>query len=361
MASNLIIQKWFADELSAPTGGGSAYSLSGAAGSYVLAGRAAALSVSRLLSGSSGAYAITGRSATLVLGHVLSGSAGSYSVTGRAASFAVARNLAGAAGAYSLSGQVATLTYTPGAGSVAYTLSGAAGTYALSGGAAVIGINRLLSGSAGSYAIAGHAASFSVARQLAGSAGAYALAGQPATLTYAPGSGSVAYTLGGATGSYILTGADATLQVVQPITQAATPGRRLNLRSHHVRRGETDAEKYARRLAQGTIREAKTSAADSAGLFAAQRYVDSLKASVEAAQADVQAWKAKAHAFSRAREAQDRADALGDELIAAVERAQIEQNHISSMLAIAQEQASIAEQEIEALDVAFVMATLAEA
>ena len=116
-----------------PQGGGVAYSLSGAAGSYLITGKTATFNVVRGLSGAVGSYAISGQTATFKVARVLSGSAGSYAITGQTATFNTTKALSGSAGSYGISGQSATLTYTPGSGTVNYTLDGSAGSYSISG------------------------------------------------------------------------------------------------------------------------------------------------------------------------------------------------------------------------------------
>jgi hypothetical protein len=98
------------------------------------------------LTGDKGTYTLTGQAATFSVARTLTGAAGTYALTGQAAGFKVGHVLSGAVGVYALSGQAATLTYTPGAGSVAYNLSGATGVYALTGQAATFGY---VSGSVG--------------------------------------------------------------------------------------------------------------------------------------------------------------------------------------------------------------------
>lgn len=92
-------------------GAGPTYSLSGAAGTYVLAGQAAAFKVS----------------------HTLSGAAGTYALSGNAGSFKVGHTQTGTGGVYSLSGGAGTFAYTPGTNAQHYALVGAPGAYVLAG------------------------------------------------------------------------------------------------------------------------------------------------------------------------------------------------------------------------------------
>jgi hypothetical protein len=231
-------------------GGGNAYALSGASGSYAVTGNAGALNVGRLLSGAAAAYSLTGNAATLLLGRKLSGAAGSYSITGQAGTLALARKLSGSAGTYTLTGNAGTLIYTPGAGSVAYSLSGAAGSYLLTGNAAGMAVSRALSGSAGAYSLTGNAGTLLVGRRLAGAAGAYALTGNAGTFTYVS-VGPVAYALSGDAGAYVLTGFDGTFAWSGQADFVVTPGAQWV----QPAKGETAEQKRKRRIRQGIIRE----------------------------------------------------------------------------------------------------------
>jgi hypothetical protein len=74
--------------------GGIGYSLSGAAGSYVLTGQDGAFNVTRALAGSAGTYSLSGQDGTFsyVAGthhdYTLAGDAGAYVITGQPATFA---------------------------------------------------------------------------------------------------------------------------------------------------------------------------------------------------------------------------------------------------------------------------------
>lgn len=65
------------------------------------------------------------------IAYTLTGDAGSYTIAGQDATFTVAYALAGDAGAYTLAGQDATFTVTT--ASTAYTLDGEAGAYVIAG------------------------------------------------------------------------------------------------------------------------------------------------------------------------------------------------------------------------------------
>ena len=65
-------------------------------------------------------------------GHALSGAHGTYVIAGKDGSLHVTRALSGSAGAYVINGQDATLTYAPGT-AVNYALAGACGAYVIGG------------------------------------------------------------------------------------------------------------------------------------------------------------------------------------------------------------------------------------
>jgi hypothetical protein len=136
--------------------GGGAYTITAAAGSYALAGKAAAVLKTRILSAAAGSYSLTGNAASVIKGRVLSASAGSYAVTGKAASIARRRVLSASAGSYAYTGKSATIAYAPATG--AYTLTAAAGSYAVTGASAAIRRTRVLSAAAGAYTFAGKSA-----------------------------------------------------------------------------------------------------------------------------------------------------------------------------------------------------------
>jgi hypothetical protein len=136
--------------------GGGTYTLTAAAGSYALAGKAAAVLKTRILSAAAGSYSLTGNAASVIKGRVLLASAGSYVVTGKAALIARSRVLSASAGSYAYTGKSATITYVPAAG--AYTLTATAGSYAVTGVSAAIRRTRVLSAAAGAYTFAGKSA-----------------------------------------------------------------------------------------------------------------------------------------------------------------------------------------------------------
>lgn len=111
------------------SGGGVAYSLSAATGTYSLTGTASTLTTGRVLPLDTGSYTLTGEAATLTTGRNLTLAAGSYTLTGTAAVLAKGYVLSAAAGTYSVTGQ----TLTP---QVSRSLALATGSYTITGSAA---------------------------------------------------------------------------------------------------------------------------------------------------------------------------------------------------------------------------------
>lgn len=83
------------------------------------------------LTGDAGSYVLAGQDATFAVAYAVDGDAGGYAIAGQDATFSVGNALAGDAGAYTLDGQDATFTVTT--GSTAYTLDGEAGAYVIAG------------------------------------------------------------------------------------------------------------------------------------------------------------------------------------------------------------------------------------
>jgi hypothetical protein len=214
------------------------YTLDGLDGVYALTGGDAALTktsptVDYPLTANAGSYSLTGGTASLKVDRSLTATAGSYSVAGGSASLTASRSLSATGGSYAITGGDATLTMS--SGPVAYTLdanggaysltgvsaslkadralSGSAGTYALTGGSAVLTkavapVNYTLDASAGTYSLTGESAAITVARVLEAGAGAYSLTGESADMVKV---GFTYYTLDALAGDYALTGSTATL------------------------------------------------------------------------------------------------------------------------------------------------------
>ena len=117
-----------------------------------------------------------------------------------------------------------------------------------------------------------------------------------------------------------------------------------------TRRRETEAEKLARRLAQGILQAPKTVQPEKA---AADDYIKTLQAAVAEAQQRAELARAEAIAAQEMRAAMQRASKAAQ---IAAERRAVE---LAMAERVAMIQASQAAAEIEAFDVAFVVATLA--
>lgn len=145
----------------APTvAGGTAYSLTAAAGSYVLTGQAAGALKQSRVTADAGAYALTGVAAGLTksaaASYSLTAEPGAYTLTGIAANTRKSTRMAAEAGAYALTGVAANLLKTT-AG--AYVLLADTGVYTLNGVAAGLTKTSLnaytLTAEPGSYSFTG--------------------------------------------------------------------------------------------------------------------------------------------------------------------------------------------------------------
>lgn len=302
---SLDSKDWFDDSLvSKPSGGGTSYTLTGLAGSYSLSGGTASLKVARSVTANAGTYALSGGTAVLKVARNITANAGTYGLTGGNAVVTVQRKLTGNAGAYSLSGGSATLTKS--AGAVAYALTGDAGVYSLTGGTAGLVVNRSLVGDAGSYS----------------------LTGGDAVLTK---TGITAYTLLADAGVYALSGGDAVLSWSGEV-QVRQGG--LGKLRAQLRKTETEEQKRLRREAQGIIQRIQQGEVlpDEAADVSKQLQEQIARLEIQAAQ--YQAELNQQRTLARMQELQ-------------------------SLLIAAQLQAEQAQQQIEELDVAFVMFMLA--
>lgn len=190
----------------APTtgGGGTAYTLTAAAGSYAISGQATLRKLS--MAANVGTYAITGQPTLRKLS--MAAATGSYAITGQATLRKL--SMAASTGSYALTGLPATLTYLP-VGSTAYTLVADAGSYTITGQSTARKLT--MSAATGAYALTGVA----TARKLSMGAGVgtYAISGQAASFVYTP-AGPVAYTLTAERGTYSITGMAAALTLGAP-------------------------------------------------------------------------------------------------------------------------------------------------
>lgn len=229
----------------AAAGGGSAFTLEAAAGSFSLAGTAAGLKVARKVSAGvgtfslagtaasllrgyrvavdSGAYALAGQDAALVKASRLIAEAGGFSLSGTDAGLIAARKITAGAGTYAFSGQDVTLIYTP-AG--AYILTADGGVFTLAGQAAGLLYGRNLIGETGAFALSGTDASLLRGLSMPAASGSFALSGTATALLYGrllaadPGAFALTgddvallcgRTLSADAGTFALTGNDAAL------------------------------------------------------------------------------------------------------------------------------------------------------
>lgn len=207
-----------------------AYTLTAAAGSYVLTGNAAGLKRGLMLTAAAGSYAVTGVAAGQRRTYALAAAVGAYTLTGVAAGLARGLRLSGAAGAYVLTGNAAAMrrgaklvaaagTYTLTGGDVAflrtYALAAQAGAYILTGNdAGLVATHTDLLAGTGVYVLTGNDAALRRGFSLAAGVGSYALTGVAA-------GGVRTYALQGAVGSYVLTGIDVTFRRALQLTAAA--------------------------------------------------------------------------------------------------------------------------------------------
>lgn len=110
--SDLVIQKWFDEDLDAASGP-AAFVLSADAGTYNITGFGTTFLRDLLLSANPGVYVITGSDATLAADRLLSANPGAYVITGAAATLLADRLLSAGAGSYTITGLDAVLIYTP--------------------------------------------------------------------------------------------------------------------------------------------------------------------------------------------------------------------------------------------------------
>ena len=188
---------------------GTAYSLSGSAGSFTVTGKAAALNVGRKLAASAGTFSVTGEAATLSHGHPLAASPGSFTITGKAATLSHGHPLSAAAGSFTITGEATALSH-------GHPLSASAGSFTVTGEAATLSHGHPLSAGAGSFAITGETASMHASRSLSAGAGSFTVSGQSATL-----SKSGAIVLSASPGAFTITGEPATTSWARHMTAAA--------------------------------------------------------------------------------------------------------------------------------------------
>jgi hypothetical protein len=175
--------------------------LTASTGSFVLTGKAAALSVS--VPASAGSFALTGKDATLsrtIAGYMLAGAAGAYTLTGVAAALSRTWALIGGAGSFTLTGVAAALT-------LSRAILASPRAFTLTGNAATLLTTQLLDGEAGAFALTGQDAALRAQRLLLASPAAFALTGRDAALVHGLtlASNAVAFALNGQSAALIAT------------------------------------------------------------------------------------------------------------------------------------------------------------
>lgn len=156
-------------------GGGTAYTLSGAEGSFAISGQTATTAAARKLAGVEGSFSISGQAAALSHNYKIAGAEGAFTISGQAAAELRGIKMGGTEGAFVISGQAATLTLTT---SGHYTLTGAEGSFTISGQAATLAAARKLAGAEGAFSISGQAGTLNAARKMPGIEGAFVISGQ---------------------------------------------------------------------------------------------------------------------------------------------------------------------------------------
>lgn len=207
---------------------GSAYTLTGAAGSFAETGNAATLKAARRLSASVGAFAETANAALLRWGRTIACAKGTFTLTGNGATLAnglrlvattrayfvsmigaqlpAGWKLSAACGTFIATGQAATLRFGKG-------IINAVATYVATGNAAALRMAFRMTASKGTFNEAGQAAGLRYPYRLQCSAGSYSESGKPAGL-------KGAFKLAAAKGTFTETGKAAGLQKTFPIVAA---------------------------------------------------------------------------------------------------------------------------------------------
>lgn len=154
--------------------------LTAAAGSMTLTGQAAALRVGRKIVAAPGAFSLTGQPAALRRAAKLPASTGTFALSGVSAALKATRKLPAAAGVFTLTGRDAALIYDP--VTPVYELSAGTGAFALTGNSAGLRIARRLVAGSASFVLTGNTAALKASRRLVAQAGAFILTGWPAAL-----------------------------------------------------------------------------------------------------------------------------------------------------------------------------------
>jgi hypothetical protein len=212
----------------------------------------------------------------------------------------------------------------------------------LAAGGAGSPVNYVLTCASGSYSYTGVAASLNVAHSLVCDAGAYAYSGNAATLTYTPGAAKVDYVLSCSAGSYAYSGQPASLLYVAGAIQVIQGGvKKLNLRAQ-FRGVETEDQKRLRREAAGIIARAKK--AEPADIYGLQVEAEDVSGQLQDAIAQLELAASAFTAELRAKEAK---------------KATIDAKRLQLLLVDAQLQIETMQQQVEELDVAFIVMMIA--
>lgn len=156
-----LLPSGHAYELAAPTvsTGGTAYTLTAAAGAFAVTGKAAILSPARRLIAAPGGFSVTGRAAGLAVGRKVQVTFGAFVLTGQPANLRFARRLSAATGVFNVTGQPAGLI-------APRRVIAATGAFVVTGRAASLSVARRMSLTAGSFTFSGKAAGLTVGRRM---------------------------------------------------------------------------------------------------------------------------------------------------------------------------------------------------
>ncbi len=189
------------------SGGGTAYTLSAAVGSFALTGEPSAEKAGRPFAGSAGSFVLTGIAAALPRGHPLSASAGAFVLTGEPLVPKVSRPFSAAVGSFIVTGATASIL-------AGKQLLGTSGTFTLTGKTASLLKALHLSVDAGAFTLTGKSAVMIGGKQLLATPGTFTLTGVNASLTSAR-------TLAAVAGSFAVTGHTAIVSAGHPLSATA--------------------------------------------------------------------------------------------------------------------------------------------
>lgn len=179
-------------------GGGTAYTLTAAQGSFAESGQTAVLSYGPRLTSAVGSFALSGQNALFPVARKVTAAQGSFSLTGQTANLNAGKTITAAQGSFILTGQAAGLAS-------ARTMTAANGSFALNGQTAALLKGKTITGDVGSFALTGQSAALTSARRMTASQGSFALSGQTVALIQAR-------LMQAANGSFTLTGQAAAMR-----------------------------------------------------------------------------------------------------------------------------------------------------